>query len=502
MESPIHIILNEPNGQRSDASPTSTEQSEHEHDEDDIFGNKYNALARDDAHARRRLLGGEEVRRIVRASNWSVIRRILLETCPTLLFTTIGMVFAGELLEQIAGWKAFRTVDELLILVPILINLKGNIEMNLSARLSTSANIGALDTAKARRALVVGNLWLLQVQALAVSAVAAAVSFALGAVGKSKRKVNKMLSRSGFLEFTTVLSCALSAASLSAVILGSFMCALVLLCRRWQLDPDNITSPLAACLGDLLTLSLLALLASVLLPIVRTPLPALFSSAFLLVAFLAFLRTRKNPDVRALLSDGWSALFAAMLISACAGMLLDWFVRDYEGFGMMAIVIGGLPGSVGSVFVSRLSTALHSAAEEAAASDPESTEDGSSSGVYLKLEGKTERARERPVVVGLTLLAVSLPVALLYLAFVWVMGWMSLPPIFVLFFVLGFIITTALSLLAAYALTHLFWRFSLDPDTYCLPLQSSLVDLIGPAILVLCYEMAEDAGAQVIGRHQ
>ncbi|KZO90397.1 hypothetical protein CALVIDRAFT_490557, partial [Calocera viscosa TUFC12733] len=430
-------------------------------------------------------------------------------TCPTLLFTTIGMVFAGELLEQISGWRAFHRVDELLILVPVLINLKGNIEMNLSARLSTSANIGALDTSKARRGLVVGNLWLLQVQALAVSAVAAGVSFALGAVGKSKSKVQKMMSRSGFLEcvlspipmqsypcsdsprFTIVLSSALSAASLSAVILGSFMCALVLLCRHWSLDPDNITSPLAACLGDLLTLSLLAIIATVLLPIVSSPLPALLSTAFGLLGLIAFLRTRKNADVWPLLNDGWSALFGAMLISACAGMVLDWFVRDYDGFGMMAIVIGGVPGSVGSVFVSRLSTALHAAAE-AAAQSTEGTEDGSSS----------SSNRERPVVVGCTLLAVSLPVALLYLLFVWAVGWMSLPAVFVVFFVIGFIATTALSLLVAYWLTHLFWRHQLDPDTYCLPIQSSIVDLLGPAILVLCYELADACGAEVVAGHR
>ncbi|KZT51765.1 hypothetical protein CALCODRAFT_503132 [Calocera cornea HHB12733] len=415
------------------------------------------------------------------------------------------MVFAGELLEQISGWRAFRRVDELLILVPILINLKGNIEMNLSARLSTSANIGALDTTKARRALVMGNLWLLQVQAIAVSAVAAGVSFALGAVGKSKRKVQKMMSRSGFLEFTTVLSCALSAASLSAVILGSFMCALVLLCRHWSLDPDNITSPLAACLGDLLTLSLLAILATFLLPVVSSPLPALLSTAFGLLGLLAFLRTRRNADVRPLLSDGWSALFGAMLISACAGMVLDWFVRDYEGFGMMAIVIGGVPGSVGSVFVSRLSTALHAAAE-AAAQGTEGTEDGSSTSstgaVGFPRINKDMENGERPVVVGFTLLAVSLPVALLYLLFVWAVGWMSLPGVFVVFFVIGFIMTTALSLLVAYWLTHLFWRHQLDPDTYCLPIQSSVVDLLGPAILVVCYELAQACGAEVVAGHR
>ena len=39
---------------------------------------------------------------------------------------------------SIAHWTAFVKVDKLLILVPIMLNLKGNLEMNLSLRMSTA----------------------------------------------------------------------------------------------------------------------------------------------------------------------------------------------------------------------------------------------------------------------------------------------------------------------------------------------------------------------------
>ena len=73
-------------------------------------------------------------------------------------------MFTGELLERVSvsvglfrsprrsvticlskGWVAFKTIDELFILVPIILNLKGNLEMNLSARLSIAANLSDLD---------------------------------------------------------------------------------------------------------------------------------------------------------------------------------------------------------------------------------------------------------------------------------------------------------------------------------------------------------------------
>lgn len=67
-----------------------------------------------------------------------------LQTMPTLLLTLLGLVFTGELLEHLSHWRVFERVDELFILTPMLANLKGNLEMCLGARLSTSVSPGSL----------------------------------------------------------------------------------------------------------------------------------------------------------------------------------------------------------------------------------------------------------------------------------------------------------------------------------------------------------------------
>jgi solute carrier family 41 len=73
-----------------------------------------------------------------------------------------------------------KSIDELIMIIPVILNLKGNLEMNLSARLGTAANVGELDDAQTRRRIILGNLSLLQVQATVVSFVAACVALLLG----------------------------------------------------------------------------------------------------------------------------------------------------------------------------------------------------------------------------------------------------------------------------------------------------------------------------------
>jgi solute carrier family 41 len=62
------------------------------------------------------------------------------------------------------------------MVIPAILNLKGNLEMNLSARLGTAANVGELGDPTTRRSIITGNLTLLQVQATTVSFIVACLS--------------------------------------------------------------------------------------------------------------------------------------------------------------------------------------------------------------------------------------------------------------------------------------------------------------------------------------
>ncbi|KIK96682.1 hypothetical protein PAXRUDRAFT_825705 [Paxillus rubicundulus Ve08.2h10] len=457
------------------------------------------------------LLGAEGrtrgMERLKRASapGWRQVSSIVIESAPTLLFTTVGLLFTGELLDHVSRWRAMMTIDELIMIIPVVLNLKGNLEMNLSARLGTAANMGELDDPKARRKIISGSLALLQVQATVVACVAACVAMVLGllvpdpspaapipldSVGINSTilmqhgvrathlplPVKTGNPKSGLIEFIMVASSAMLSACTSSIILGSFMCALIVICRRYGRDPDNIAPPVASCLGDLVTLCLLGTISSILINFANTLWPLIIVLLLICSAASCAFVVRGNSVVKHLIWQGWTPLFGAMVISSATGIVLDTFASRYQGFPLLAIVISGLPGSVGSIFVSRLSTSLHASISDIS---------------------RSRTNEPSPRMVMITLFLVTLPVEIIFLATLHAFGWLKLPIIFAIFSVIFFCCAVSISLVVARTLTNYLWSKALDPDTYALPIHSAMMDLIGQLLLVLCFTLVSLIGIKL-----
>jgi solute carrier family 41 len=140
-------------------------------------------------------------------------------------------------------------------------NLQGNLELCLSARLGTSANIGELDHRRTRRALLLANMTLLGLQALLIASLAGFISFLLGlltlhrlgdgngmapapimldpglAVGE--QEWHEGYTRPGFKQLVMVLATGMGAAGLSSAVLGSFMSSAIVVARWLGIDPGT-----------------------------------------------------------------------------------------------------------------------------------------------------------------------------------------------------------------------------------------------------------------------
>jgi len=149
----------------------------------------------------------------------------------------------------------YQVVSEVYILVPALLGLKGNLEMTLASRLSTQANLGQMDTTKQQWTLIMGNLALIQCQAMVVGLLASLAAVILGWIPEAHFDIHHGL---------LLCASALITASVASFVLGLVMVAVILLSRRMNINPDNVATPIAASLGDLTTLALLSWIASIL----------------------------------------------------------------------------------------------------------------------------------------------------------------------------------------------------------------------------------------------
>ncbi|KAM7307610.1 solute carrier family 41 member 1, partial [Ixodes scapularis] len=180
---------------------------------------------------------------------WSVAIQVFVP----FLIAGFGTVGAGLVLDVIQHWQVFQKVSELFILVPALLGLKGNLEMTLASRLSTQANLGRMDTAAEQWRMATGSLALLQIQATVVGFLASIFAVVMGWIPDGEFSWQHAL---------LLCSSSLFTASVASLVLGMVMIGVVILSRKCHINPDNVATPIAASLGDLTTLALLALVAS------------------------------------------------------------------------------------------------------------------------------------------------------------------------------------------------------------------------------------------------
>lgn len=76
----------------------------------------------------------------------------------------------------------FKVVSQLLILVPALLGLKGNLDMCLASRLSTQANLGNMNTLRETVKMIIGNIALVQIQAIVAAFCVALFAMTVNAI--------------------------------------------------------------------------------------------------------------------------------------------------------------------------------------------------------------------------------------------------------------------------------------------------------------------------------
>merc|ERR1711962_289800 len=300
----------------------------------------------------------------------------------------------------------------------------------------------------------------------------------------------------------------LCASSIVTASLASFTLALVMVIvivggRKLRCNPDNIATPIAASLGDVVTLGLLAWISDILYNDYKGEgftAHIIIGGYFLLLPIFLGL-AYQNEHVSDVLRVGWSPILMAMLIASGGGFVLEMAVEHFTAIPLFAPVMNGSGGDLVGIQASRMTTYLHKATKSLLGQFPDGedtllqTPCSALCGDYhvcTKCGGSTKQPHAMP---GRVLLSLLFPGHTIFVFIIFTVKIMDLPsPLFLIFYLVAAVIQVAILLYLCQILVYWMWKRGVDPDNAAIPYLTAIGDLLGTSLLAMAFLALEEMG--------
>lgn len=166
------------------------------------------------------------------------VSAVLKQSLPLLLLMGIGEVFAGTLFGH--STESLDLLPGLIVLVPALIGLRGNINTTMGSRLGSAAHMGLISAKDFWNDEMKENVKASLILSIIMSFIAGILAYLATSIwGRSSWKI---------------VPIAVLAGSLAGLILAFITIAIIIYSFKRGLDPDNVTGPSLSTFGDMITL--------------------------------------------------------------------------------------------------------------------------------------------------------------------------------------------------------------------------------------------------------
>lgn len=387
-----------------------------------------------------------------------------LSSQSRLILTGLGALLVSAVASSIAGVylgsarEVLALIPGLMVLLPSIIDMRGNIAGVLASRLSSSMHLGEFSI-DFEEGTVLGD----NVRASFVITVL--IAFVLGIFAYAA----SLLSGLPTVSITDLVLISVTSGIVSGLLVMGITLLIALISYRYGLDLDMIGAPTVTTSGDVVTLPILVLSAVFVMylpPWARLALGV----AVVAVAVAVILYTRRRSEgIGTIVGENLSFLIPLSVFGTLAGLTYSLNLDALVTIAAFLILIPpftGILGSIGGILGSRLSTGMHT---------------GELNPSFLP-----ERGVVHHFIISYLYTLILLPLLALIAHGAAVLMGLNSPGLGMLVAIslaAGLVVMTLVNGVA-YVTASLSFRYGLDPDNFGVPVITSLIDLIGAAALV------------------
>ncbi len=386
--------------------------------------------------------------------NRSVFVMGLLALIIAAIADLVAGLFLGSMEEYII------LIPGMMIMIYSAIGMRGNIFGAMGSRLGTSMHMGTFKMSFKKNSVLRSNIEAAVVLTLSLSAI-------MGVIGWVVIEL--------FFESTIGILSFIFISLVGGILAGMIVIVFNIIIARegykrdW--DVDNITSPLIAAAGDIATVPMIYLATWIVLNTdemfinISCIVLLILSVSVTLALLRRKVRRRRIDEAKRIVKQSMPVLVICIFFEIAAGIIVERGTSAIMSYSVLLVLLPAFlneGNALSGMLTSRLSSMLHIGTME------------------------SRRYPNGPAYENFLIIYILATVTFLFIgtaAFIVQPSGLDYLKLMGIVLISGLLTTTVINFLSYYVAVSAV-KFNLDPDDHCIPITSSIMDMVGTAILV------------------